>query len=294
MKKCQVSQGDHTWVRCASENGQCSFSGERVVAYGSYSKLSFRLASNSIACNNNNFGDPANAEVKSCWYYESIDQSKFVWTKCSNEYGVCYFKGTQVVRYGTMNKPNAWNYVTATNQILCSNIFGDPANSYKKECYYQSINEGGCISPYLLYNSKCLVSNSCPSGKYLLLSQRICFDICPNDVFMSRDTLRCFEGSCPENYKYMERECFSGGCPAGTLLNYDNQTCVTRCPGGSFKLSNQCIRDCPAAMKILDNYECVTDCGRLGYLLSADQVNCVSTCPPDQRKNRLYPYCEYI
>jgi hypothetical protein len=55
-------------VQCASENGTCSFSGTRSVAYGAAGTFSYRTATGSIACNNATFTDPIPGVVKACYY----------------------------------------------------------------------------------------------------------------------------------------------------------------------------------------------------------------------------------
>jgi hypothetical protein len=54
------------WVKCAVENGICTFSGTKTVRYGTGSKWAYKTATNSIACNNSVFGDPAYGYVKEC------------------------------------------------------------------------------------------------------------------------------------------------------------------------------------------------------------------------------------
>ncbi|SFV17006.1 hypothetical protein [Pseudoduganella namucuonensis] len=57
-----------SWVRCAAEYSVCSFSGTRQVRYGLSGKYSYRTATNSIGCNNQNFGDPVPGQNKFCDY----------------------------------------------------------------------------------------------------------------------------------------------------------------------------------------------------------------------------------
>lgn len=59
---------DLTWTRCASEGGICSFSGTRQVRYGRDTTFVTRIATGSIGCNNEVFGDPLFGIVKVCDY----------------------------------------------------------------------------------------------------------------------------------------------------------------------------------------------------------------------------------
>lgn len=119
------------WVKCASENGTCTFSGTYTIRYGTGSSWTTKVATGSIACNNSVFGDPAYGYAKEC----DIDMNSapaITWTKCASEGGTCTFSGTKTVRYGTGTK---WTTKTVTSSIACTNaVFGDPAYGYTKEC----------------------------------------------------------------------------------------------------------------------------------------------------------------
>ena len=57
----------------------------------------------------------------------------FSTTACAYENGTCNFSGILQVAYGANN---SWNFVSASNGVLCSNtIFGDPAVGTGKSCY---------------------------------------------------------------------------------------------------------------------------------------------------------------
>lgn len=66
---------DHAWgmppvpvyTYCASENGYCSFSGTKKIAYGADGTFAFQTATGGISCDNNVFGDPAWGVSKSCY-----------------------------------------------------------------------------------------------------------------------------------------------------------------------------------------------------------------------------------
>lgn len=119
------------WVKCAAENGTCTFSGTYTIRYGAGSSWTTKVATNSIACNNSTFGDPDYGVAKEC----DIDMNSAqitTWTKCADENGTCSFSGTKTVRYGT---GTSWATKVATNSIACNNsVFGDPAYGRAKEC----------------------------------------------------------------------------------------------------------------------------------------------------------------
>jgi len=57
---------------CAPENGTCSFTGRREVAYGANTSWKFMVAENGTACSNAVFGDPINGTVKACYTRPSV------------------------------------------------------------------------------------------------------------------------------------------------------------------------------------------------------------------------------
>src|SRR5258708_617853 len=54
------------WTFCATENAVCSFTGTRLVRYGSGTTFVTRTFTNGVACNNSTFGDPLKYVVKHC------------------------------------------------------------------------------------------------------------------------------------------------------------------------------------------------------------------------------------
>ena len=60
--------GGAGWTQCANENGVCSFSGTRIVAYGANGIFVQKTFTNSANCNNGVFGDPTPGVAKQCWY----------------------------------------------------------------------------------------------------------------------------------------------------------------------------------------------------------------------------------
>ncbi len=69
-KHCDTSSQppNNGWTSCASENGTCSFSGTKAVAYGANGSFFYQNATTSISCNNATFGDPIPNTAKSCYY----------------------------------------------------------------------------------------------------------------------------------------------------------------------------------------------------------------------------------
>ncbi|SHO55437.1 pectate lyase family protein [Vibrio quintilis] len=62
------TDGPDGYTYCAGEDETCQFSGTRKVAYGASGKFNYQLATNSISCDNNTFGDPIYGTVKACYY----------------------------------------------------------------------------------------------------------------------------------------------------------------------------------------------------------------------------------
>lgn len=56
-----------TWVACAIENQSCSFTGTRVVRYGTPTTYASGTYTDGVQCTNGVFGDPLQGTVKSCY-----------------------------------------------------------------------------------------------------------------------------------------------------------------------------------------------------------------------------------
>ncbi len=63
-----LAASGNNWIECATEGGTCSFSGSRAVRYGTSTRFNVVTGTNSVACSNTVFGDPAVGELKTCWY----------------------------------------------------------------------------------------------------------------------------------------------------------------------------------------------------------------------------------
>ena len=64
-----------SWSYCASEGGQCNFSGTREVRYGANGNYAYGIFTNGVSCNNGVFGDPLSGIVKECQYGDGTSQS---------------------------------------------------------------------------------------------------------------------------------------------------------------------------------------------------------------------------
>lgn len=130
--------GGITWTACASENGVCTYTGNRQVRYGANNTYAVLTANGGIGCNNSVFGDPIYGVVKSCDYSSAVIASTETWTACAAEGGTCSFSGTRQVRYGANG---IYATTTATGTTACSNaVFGDPVYGVVKACTYSSIS----------------------------------------------------------------------------------------------------------------------------------------------------------
>ncbi|MFK3739659.1 galactose oxidase-like domain-containing protein [Massilia sp. TN1-12] len=124
-----------TWIQCAQEGQDCTFSGTRQVRYGANGSYAYQTATGSIGCNNDVFGDPAFGVGKACDYAgDTTTPPAASWVQCALEDQVCTFSGTRQVRYGANGQ---YAYQTATASIACTNaVFGDPAYGFDKVCSY--------------------------------------------------------------------------------------------------------------------------------------------------------------
>ena len=132
-----------SWNYCASEGGQCNFSGTREVRYGANGNYAYGMFSNGVSCNNGVFGDPIYGTAKNCEYGGTSQSSSpsptppsnnSSWNYCASEGGQCNFSGTREVRYGANGN---YAYGIFTNGVSCNNgVFGDPLYGYGKACEF--------------------------------------------------------------------------------------------------------------------------------------------------------------
>jgi hypothetical protein len=126
-KACYMGAG---YAFCAAENGTCSFSGTKNIAYGANGSFVFQTATNGIACNNTTFGgDPIFGTAKACY----IGPEGYAFCAAA-ENGTCSFSGTKNIAYGANGK---FVFQTATNGIACNKgaFSGDPIFGVVKACY---------------------------------------------------------------------------------------------------------------------------------------------------------------
>ena len=57
------------WVFCANENQQCSFTGTKIVRYGTNGVYFFETLANGTMCSNGVFGDPLPGVPKQCYIF---------------------------------------------------------------------------------------------------------------------------------------------------------------------------------------------------------------------------------
>jgi PelA/Pel-15E family pectate lyase len=133
------------YTYCSGERYKCSFDGTRVIRYGAKNSYFYRVAKNSVNCNNSTFGDPFRGEVKSCYYGPKVDSLNYDY--CSKERSNCSASGPRVIRYGANDK---YVYQVATDKVYCgNNVFGDPIRGVEKTCYYSGKADGLSDAPVL-------------------------------------------------------------------------------------------------------------------------------------------------
>ena len=133
-KAATATTGPTGYTKCAGENGRCSFSGTKTVAYGENGIFAYKAATNGINCNNSTFGDPLVGIFKSCYVGSAaVIGPPAGYTKCAGENGRCNFSGTKTIAYG---ENGIYAHKTASNGINCNNsTFGDPLVGIGKSCY---------------------------------------------------------------------------------------------------------------------------------------------------------------
>lgn len=127
------------YLFCSNERENCSFPGTRTIRYGIDGNYTYLVATDGIRCDNSIFDDPAPGLVKSCYYSVKAEADDYLF--CSNEHATCSFAGTRTIRYGINGQ---YNYLQATGQVDCSNLFfGDPAPGVEKSCYSSRAQSAG-------------------------------------------------------------------------------------------------------------------------------------------------------
>ena len=153
--------GTTVYTYCAAEGGACSFTGQRVVAYGANGLYNYSTVNNNIACNNSTLGpDPDPGAAKACYYSPAIwdpgPAPPFLpigpqGVYCADENGVCNFNGSAngVFALGFQSVS-----ISVQNSFNCnSSTFGnsDPHPGLVKTCFYQLPNNfNGAPAGYVL------------------------------------------------------------------------------------------------------------------------------------------------
>ncbi len=120
------------WTPCATEGGNCGFSGTRAVAFGADGHFAYGVYSGGAPCNTS-FGNPAPGTPKACYTSTTLTPpAPGIWTPCAGEGGTCSFSGTQAVAFGANGH---FAYGVYTGSALCNTGFGDPAPGASKSCY---------------------------------------------------------------------------------------------------------------------------------------------------------------
>jgi alpha-L-rhamnosidase len=120
------------YTSCAQENGTCSFTGTRSVAFGANGIYSYQTLTDGTPCTSAALVDPDYGVAKSC-YTGPVTTGPAGSTLCATENGMCPFTGTRTVAYGA---GSAYNQKTLTSGTPCTNaVFTDPLQGTVKACY---------------------------------------------------------------------------------------------------------------------------------------------------------------
>ncbi|MDQ9090758.1 hypothetical protein RC083_04020 [Pseudoalteromonas haloplanktis] len=131
-------QNEMTWLHCSNHKDICDLTGfvegSTQVRYGSVelNKWNYKFVSDTVKCNDDNFGDPAKGEDKTCQY---LPPPSFApkWSRCANEGEACDLgSDAKAIRYGSNS---AWNQMFTAGIVNCDDsTFGDPRKGKDKWC----------------------------------------------------------------------------------------------------------------------------------------------------------------
>jgi alpha-L-rhamnosidase len=122
------------FTSCAVENGTCSFTGTKEVAYGANGLFTYQTLSGGTACTGDVFGDPDYGVAKAC-YTGPVTSGPTGSTFCAQENGLCTFAGTRTVAYGA---GSAFVTKSLTAGTPCTNtVFTDPSPNLVKSCFLE-------------------------------------------------------------------------------------------------------------------------------------------------------------
>ncbi|MFD4875056.1 alpha-L-rhamnosidase C-terminal domain-containing protein [Streptomyces sp. NPDC058420] len=120
------------YTSCAQENGTCSFSGTRSVAFGANGIYAYRTLTDGTPCTSTALVDLDYGVVKSC-YTGPVTTGPAGSTLCATESGMCPFTGTRTVAYGA---GSTFVRKSLTSGTPCTNtVFTDPLQGTVKACY---------------------------------------------------------------------------------------------------------------------------------------------------------------
>jgi Bacterial alpha-L-rhamnosidase 6 hairpin glycosidase domain len=137
LKSCYLAPagGPSGYTSCAAENGTCTFSGTREVAYGVNGAFRFQVATGSVACTTAAFGtDPLYGTAKNCYVAPTGAPPGGGWTQCAAENSSCAVTGVQPLAYGADGA--YWTGKSNGTTSCTTGTFGvDPIFDVAKNCY---------------------------------------------------------------------------------------------------------------------------------------------------------------
>ena len=121
------------YTLCAQENGTCTFTGTRSVAFGANGIYTYQTLTGGTSCADAVLGEPDYGFLKSC-YTGPVTSGPSGAAYCSPENGLCAFSGTRTVAYGAAS--GTFTDKTLTGGTPCDNaVFGDPDQGVAKACF---------------------------------------------------------------------------------------------------------------------------------------------------------------
>ena len=120
------------FLKCADENGTCSFTGTRLVAFGAGNYV-YRQAAGSSACSAAAFGsDPVPGVLKGCYVAPAGGPEGY--TSCGAENSTCSVSSPTRIAYGA-NGAFVTLLVTGSTPCTSATFGSDPIATVTKGCY---------------------------------------------------------------------------------------------------------------------------------------------------------------
>ncbi|MFC1418050.1 alpha-L-rhamnosidase-related protein [Streptacidiphilus cavernicola] len=159
LKSCYLAPagGPAGYTACAAENGSCTVSGTREVAYGLNGAYRFQVVTGSTPCTSAAFGtDPLPNVAKTCWAAPA-GAPPGGWTACAAESGSCAVTGAQPIAYGA---DGAFWLGRSNGTTTCGNatMGVDPVYDVAKTCYAPSGPPAGFGATCSAENGSCSFS----------------------------------------------------------------------------------------------------------------------------------------